>query len=270
MLGRQFSIAVLVVCLAFSLPAPTVHAAGVTPGASIEVPNFLSDALRADSRPNEDKGRDAGRLPDKVMAFFGLERGDTVAEFMASRGYYVGVLSEMVGPSGTVYGHNNSWLTDRITEGTPLGPRIKASGLTNVKELMTELEDPKIPDNTLDQAYMILFYHDTFWLETDRPAMNKAIYDALKPGGVFGVIDHHSAPGMGISDVRGNHRIERHVVVDEITAVGFELVGETDVLENLEDPLNVIVFQPDLRGDTHRFVLKFQNPWAAKPFAGNV
>lgn len=232
----------------------------VTAGDSIEVPDFMKIALRAGSRPDDDKARDVGRKPDKVMAFFGVERGDTVAELMASRGYYVGVLSEMVGPNGTVYGQNNSWLADRITEGTPLGPRLSASSLTNVKEIITELEDPQIPAGTLDAAFMILFYHDTFWLGTDRAAMNKAIYDALKPGGIFGVVDHHASPGMGISDVRGNHRIERHVVVDEVVAAGFELVGETDVLENLNDPLDIIVFQPDLRGDTHRFVLKFQKP----------
>ncbi len=232
----------------------------VTPGEQIQVPDFIKIALRAGSRPAEDRDRDGGRKPDKVMAFFGLERGSTVAEFMASRGYYVGVLSEMVGPNGTVYGHNNSWLADRITEGTPLGARIAASNLDNVKEIITELEEPLIPDGTLDASYMILFYHDTFWLGTDRAAMNQAIYKALKPGGIYGVVDHHAAPGMGISDVRANHRIERHVVVDEVVAAGLELVGETDLLENLNDPLDVIVFQPDLRGDTHRFVLKFQKP----------
>jgi predicted methyltransferase len=179
---------------------------------------------------------------------------------MASRGYYIGVLSEMVGPNGTVYGHNNSFIAGRVTEGTPLGPRTKASGLTNVKEIISELEDPQIPDDALDGAYMVLFYHDTFWLGTDRAAMNKAIYKALKPGGIYGIVDHHAAPGMGITDVRGNHRIERYVVVEEVLEAGFELAGETDVLENLNDPLNVIVFQPDLRGETHRFALKFRKP----------
>lgn len=257
---RTFFGATAAVLLLFSPVIADNHTVAVTPGATIEVPDFMQIALRADSRPDEDKDRDAGRRPGKVMAFMGLKRGDTVAEFMASRGYYVGVLAEMVGPTGTVYAHNTPWLADRITEGTPLGPRIEASGLTNVTELISELEAPGIPDNTLDQAHMILFYHDTFWLGTDRAAMNAAIYKALKPGGIYGVIDHHAAPGMGVSDVRANHRIERHVVVEEVTKAGFELVGETDVLENLADPLNVIVFQPDLRGDTHRFVLKFQKP----------
>lgn len=251
---------VLGTALAFGSASADNHAQMVTPGADIQVPDFMKVALKAGSRPAADKDRDAGRRPDKVMAFFGLERGDTVAEFMAARGYYVGILSEMVGPDGLVYGHNNSFMAGRMPEGTPLGPRIEASNLTNVKEVIAELEDPQIPDETLDQAYMVLFYHDTFWLGVDREVMNKAIYKALKPGGIYGIIDHHAAPGMGITDVRANHRIERHVVVDEITAAGFELVGETDVLENLEDPLNVIVFQPDLRGDTHRFVLKFQKP----------
>lgn len=260
MLFHRIAVTASTIALITSLALAQETKPRFTPGSEIIVPDFMTTALQAESRPDEDKDRDLGRRPDKVMAFFGLERGDTVAEFMASRGYYVGVLSEMVGPDGIVYGQNNGWLSDRITEGTPLGPRIEASELTNVREVLSELEDPKIPDNTLDQAYMILFYHDTFWLETDRVAMNEAIYKALKPGGIFGVIDHHAAPGMGITDVRGNHRIERHVVVDEVSAAGFDLIGETDALENLDDPLNVIVFQPDLRGDTHRFVLKFQKP----------
>ena len=146
------TIAVLACGTAFSQQT-TVN---VTPGSSIDVPNFMTIALRAGSRPVEDKDRDIGRRPDKVMAFLGLKRGDTVAEFMASRGYYVGVLSEMVGPNGTVYGHNNGWLAGRIPEGTPLGPRIRASELTNVTEIVSELEDPQIPDDTLDAAYMIL------------------------------------------------------------------------------------------------------------------
>tara|TARA_B110000438_G_C15332369_1_gene444272 strand:+ start:186 stop:416 length:231 start_codon:yes stop_codon:yes gene_type:complete len=70
----------------------------------------------------------------------------------------------MVGPNGTVYGHNNSFIAGRGTEGTPLGPRVKVSGLTNVKEIISELEDPQIPDDALDGAYMVLFYHDTFGL----------------------------------------------------------------------------------------------------------
>lgn len=262
MLFHRLAVTTAAIAVITSLAFAGETRPGVTPGAEISVPAFMTTALQSGSRPAEDKDRDVGRRPDKVMAFLGLKRGDTVAEFMASRGYYVGILSEMVGPDGIVYGQNNGWLSDRITEGTPLGPRIGASGLTNVREVLSELEDPKIPESTLDQAYMILFYHDTFWLETDRAAMNKAIYKALKPGGIYGIIDHHAAPGMGITDVRGNHRIERHVVVDEVTAAGFSLVGETDVLENLDDPLNVIVFQPDLRGDTHRFVLKFQKPLA--------
>lgn len=260
MLIRFASTALLATSLTIGSAWADNHEPMVMPGSEIKVPDFMKIALKAGSRPSEDKDRDLRRKPGKVMAFFGLERGDTVAEFMAARGYYVGVLSEMVGPDGLVYGHNNQFMAGRMPEGTPLGPRIADSNLTNVKELISELEDPQIPDNTLDQAYMALFYHDTFWLDVDREAMNKAIYKALKPGGIYGVIDHHAAPGMGISDVRGNHRIERHVVVDDVTAAGFELVGETDVLENLADPLNVIVFQPDLRGDTHRFVLKFQKP----------
>ena len=95
---------------------------------------------------------------------------------------------------------------------------------------------------------------------TDTAAMNKAVHDSLKPGGIYGIIDHHAAPGMGMIDLTKNHRTERHLVVEEILNAGFELAGETDVLENLDDPLDVSVFAPTIRGNTHRFVLKFRKP----------
>ena len=91
--------------------------------------------------------------------------------------------------------------------------------------------------------------------------MNKAIYKALKPGGIGSIVDHHAALGMGITDVWGIHRIKRYVVVEQVLEAGSELAGETDVLENLNGPLNVIAFQKDLRGETHRFALKFRKPF---------
>jgi predicted methyltransferase len=137
MFSRALCATVLVIFVTFPALSQEKTVA-VMPGDEIVVPDFMKTAIKAGNRPDDDKDRDAGRRPGKVMAFFGLERGDTVAKFMASRGYYVGVLSEMVGPNGTVYGHNNSFIAGRITEGTPLGPRVKASGLTNVKAIISD------------------------------------------------------------------------------------------------------------------------------------
>jgi predicted methyltransferase len=202
--------------------------------------------------------RDAGRKPAETMAFFGVKPGMQVAELMTSRGYFTAVLAETVGETGKVYGQNNKWLIERV-KGRPLANLIDKQGYKNIVEVNSELEDPQLPTG-LDAVFMIMFYHDMFWLNNDRAAVNAAVMKALKPGGVYGIIDHHAPPGSGITEVNKTHRIERHVVVDEVTKAGFVLAEETDLLENMKDPLTVSVFQQELRGSTHQFVLKFKKP----------
>jgi predicted methyltransferase len=90
--------------------------------------------------------------------------------------------------------------------------------------------------------------------------MNRTVLAALKPGGVFGVIDHASAAGAGTRAVEPLHRIEKSVVIDEIRAAGFELAGEADFLRNPADPHDARVYDPSIAGKTDRFVLRFQKP----------
>ena len=228
----------------------------------IVVPSYISRGIENDRRPEEEKARDANRKPGKVMAFFGVKPGDNVSELLTFGGYYTGVLSEIVGETGVVYGQNNDWIMKRQEDGkSPIEKRIAEQGLKNVIDLVSELEDPKLPRGEMDAVFIVLIYHDAMGgFNTDTDAMNKAVYDSLKPGGIYGVIEHHAAPGMGLLDLTKNHRTERHLVVEDILKAGFELAGETDLLENLSDPLDISVFSPTIRGKTHRFVLKFRKP----------
>jgi predicted methyltransferase len=234
----------------------------VVAGSDIDVPASFAAAVASDRRSDDEKARDANRHPGKVMAFFGVEEGDTVAEIMTSGGYYVGVLSEIVGPRGTVYGHNNGWIMQRQEDGrSPIAKRIDKVGHTNVVNLVGEIEDPGLPEGELDAVFIVLIYHDMLGLfETDTAAANAAIMKALKPGGVYGIIDHHAAPGAGLGATRSVHRVERAAVVQDIMDAGFEFVAETDLLENLDDDLSKSVFTPGTRGNTHRMVLKFRKP----------
>jgi predicted methyltransferase len=224
-------------------------------------PKMAEAILNSPRRPEADKKRDANRKPAETMAFFGIKPGMTVAELMTSRGYFTGVLAEAVGDAGKVYGQNNKWLRDRVKDtNRPLGELITKGGYKNIVEQNTELEDLQLPAGQLDAIFVVMFYHDLYWLGIDRAAMNRSVMAALKPGGVYAIIDHHAAPGVGIGDVNKNHRIERQEVVDDITKAGFELAEETDLLENPKDPLNVTVFQQEIRGTTNQFVLKFRKP----------
>lgn len=217
--------------------------------------------LESSRRPEADKKRDADRKPVETMAFYDVKPGMKVAELMTSRGYFTGVLAEAVGDTGKVYGQNNKWLRDRFKDGQrPLGDLVDKAGFKNIIEQDTELEDLQFPQGQLDGIYVVMFYHDLYWLGANRDAMNASVMAALKPGGVYGIIDHHAAPGMGVTDVNKNHRIERYVVIDDITKAGFELAEETDLLENAKDPMTTNVFQQELRGRTNQFVLKFKKP----------
>ena len=250
--------------LALTIHSPAAHAQlanTFVSGGDIAVPDYIANAIASSKRPLADKERDANRQPGKVMAFYGIKPGDKVAELITAGGYYSAVLSGVVGDSGKVYGHNNDWFMGRQQEGSPLLKRVANDGLSNVEEVIAELEDTGLPRSEVDAVFIVLIYHDAAGaFQTNLNTMNRAVYDALKPGGIYGIIDHHAGPGMGVLDTTKNHRIERHVVVDGITSVGFELAGETDLLENLDDPLDITVFSPAIRGKTHRMVLKFQKP----------
>jgi predicted methyltransferase len=257
-----FTLAALLIVCTVQAPSATAQlAAQFVSGDDIAVPNYIANAIASSKRPATDKERDGGRQPGKVMAFFGIKPGDKVAELITAGGYYSAVLSGIVGDRGKVYGHANEGFMSRQEDGSPLLKRIATDRLINVEEVIFELEDDGLPEGEMDAVFVVLIYHDMAGaFNTDRVRMNRAIYDALKPGGVYGIIDHHAAPGMGVLDTTKNHRIERHVVAEDIISAGFELAADTDLLENLDDPLDIGVFSPQVRGSTHRMVLKFKKP----------
>lgn len=217
-------------------------------------------ALASDRRPAEDRARDAVRRLPQLLAFFGVQTGQHVADLMSSRGYFAGALAEVVGDSGVVYAHNSPKLLARYKGSSPITKRIADGGLTNVHEVVSELEALPFQPASLDRVFSFMFYHDTVWVGTDRAAMNRSVFAALKPGGIFGVVDHHATPGAGTSVAETHHRIERSVVVDEVTAAGFRLSDESLVLENPDDPLDVLVFDKTVRDRTHKFALAFRKP----------
>jgi predicted methyltransferase len=207
-------------------------------------------------RPPEDAARDADRKPQEVMDFFGITPGQTVVELMAGRGYYAELLSQRVGPNGKVYAHNSPFVLKRFAE-EPLTARLARPSLANVERLDTELDAPGLPDG-VDAVVIVLFYHDTYWQEVDRKAMNDAVFRALKPGGIYGVVDHHAEAGSGDRDVQSLHRVDAELVKEEILEAGFELDGESDLLRHPEDDRKTNVFK--MRGKTDRFTLRFRKP----------
>jgi len=109
----------------------------------------------------------------------------------------------------------------------------------------------------------VLFYHDTVWLGTDRARMNAAVFKALEPGGIYGVIDHSTRPGAGTSEAKSLHRIEESVVVGEIEKAGFVLEASAAFMRNPADARDWNASPTaagERRGTADRFVLKFRKP----------
>ena len=119
-----------------------------------------------------------------------------------------------------------------------------------------------LPTGEFDVVLFFLFYHDLFWQKTDRAAFNASVLDALEPGGIFAVSDHRAEAGSGARDVESLHRGDAEQIKAEILAAGFELVAESDLLANPEDPRTKNVFKKGVRGKTDRFLYKFRKPEA--------
>lgn len=238
---------------------PQPEATPTEPEAKPDHGPALRAAIETDARPAADRARDQDRKPFEVLTFFGIEPGMHVADMGGGDGYYTEILARYVGPQGRVYLQNSPFVVEKFI-GKPLAERLARLAMDNVKRLDTEFDNPGLPAGELDAVLMFLFYHDTYWIGTDRARMNKAIFDALKPGGVYAIVDHHAVAGTRDKHVKDIHRIEPELVKADILAAGFVFDGESDILRHPEDDRTRNVFDPNLRGKTDQFVLRFRKP----------
>ncbi|HZU83545.1 MAG TPA: SAM-dependent methyltransferase [Polyangiaceae bacterium] len=243
-------------------PASTAAAAPaeVPHVAQVDVPPSIRALLSAPDRPDKDRELDAGRRPDALLAFAGIGPGMRVAEIGAGLGYTTELLARAVGPSGAVFSENNKFIVQRFAD-KPWGERLAKPALKNVVRVDREFDDPLPPEaKNLDAVFSVLIYHDTVWMGADRDKMNRAVLDALKPGGEYVIVDHSAKEGSGVADVQTLHRIDQRAVVDEVTRVGFRLAAVGDFLRNASDTRDwndAPMVAADRRGKSDRFVLKF-------------
>lgn len=220
---------------------------------STVVPSWAQDfkaILANPARPQNERALDAVRKPEEMLMFYGVKPGDKVGDLMAGRGYYTAILSQVVGNKGIVY-------SATPTAGKELRERLKNPLYANVELLEGDMGTVALPtDSSLDFVLINLDYHEVD--QADRAAMNKRIFTALKPSGVYGVVDHASQEGTGDSVRKTLHRIDKAMVIKEVTAAGFVLAKEGDMLRHPEDPRTESVFKD--RGKSDRFVLRFEKP----------
>lgn len=216
----------------------------------------VAHAVTDPARPASDRKLDAVRKPAEVLAFAGIEAGDTVAEYLPGGGYYTRMLSDIVGPKGKVYALETTTWGQQNVDAT----RDAIKNLHNVTLMTAPLGQFSLPEK-VDVFWTTDNYHDLHvpkYADVDMAAFNKHVFDSLNPGGTYIIVDHAAAAGTGAKDSPTLHRIEKKTVIDEVTGAGFKLAGESDALRNAGDDRTKKVF--DLHFNTDQFILKFRKP----------
>src|SRR5712671_4338108 len=257
----------------------------------------IIEILSSPDRTAADRTNDLRRKPEQMLAFIGIRPGIVALDLSAAGGYTTELLARAIGPSGIVYGQSRprdpsraptppaapegnshptaaSAAAPAATPAAPAGaPRpspdaladrdsalrnagIKAAPITAV---VRPFEDPIPPELAAFDLVTLMFnYHDLGHLGVDRAAMNRAVFRALKPGGLYVIADHAGRPGTGISESGTLHRIEEAFLRQEVEAAGFTLVEEGKFLRNPNDPRDKNT--PDPPQPKDEFVLKFVRP----------
>jgi predicted methyltransferase len=230
--------------------------------AAVSASKAIADAVADPARPEADRVRDADRKPAEVIGLTGIHHGAKVAEMLPGQGYFTRIFSKLVGPEGTVY----AWMTLPAANAAP-GGRDPAAG---IKALMADKNYPNIklanlaPETPLpekvDLVWTSLNYHDIHNRpNADLSITNKMALDALKPGGLYVVIDHAAERGSGKRDTQALHRVDPELVKKEVTSVGFKFVTESDLLKHASDDHKASSHDV-ARGKTDQFVFLFQKP----------
>jgi predicted methyltransferase len=227
-----------------------------------KLPAYITAALADPARTADDTKYDANRKPGDCVAFAGIKPGDKVADLVPGRGYFTRIFSKVVGPKGWVYAYYPSDIDAVYKKYSLTIPPPADPNFPNVSSIHAPVAKFVAPEK-LDVVWTSQNYHDLhdkFFGPADIDAVNKAIFDALKPGGVYIVLDHVAQAGSGLRDTDTLHRIDPAQVKKEVLAAGFVFAGESKVLHNAADDHSKLVFDKSIRGVTDQFIYKFRKP----------
>jgi predicted methyltransferase len=223
-----------------------------------QIPADITAAINSPERPAADKALDAGRKPDQILAFYEIKPGMKVADIFAGGGYMTELFARIVGPKGTVYSQNMPFPEKFKKTEDQWNERLKEPALKNVVKVRKPFDAPDllpVPPDSLDAVIIHLNYHDLVGFKMDRANVNAAVFKALKPGGIYGIVDHSAPAGTGAADTATIHRIDEDFLIKDVEKAGFKLHGASSALRHPEDDRTWLVFKH--RGETDRFMLKF-------------
>lgn len=232
--------------------APAAPAAYVIPA---NTPAAIRKAVENPARSAAEKERDANRKPAEVLTLSGVKPGDKVVEFASFGQYFSALLSDVVGPKGMVTMIDLPYTEER----SGAKSRAFVAAHPNTKYELIDYNKVQLPQN-VDIVFNVLYYHDLSLNDIDTAVLNGKILKALKPGGTYFIVDHNARPGSGTEDTKKLHRIDPEVIRKEITAAGFELVQQSNLLAFPSDDHTQMVFSPGLRGMTDQTIFVFRKP----------
>lgn len=221
------------------------------------VPDYVTAAVADTARPAEHVADDAVRLPAETLAFAMVKPGDVVAEVRPGGGYYTRLLSKVVGANGKVYAVDSA---ERLKATPDRMDRIAALGkdvaYANVKVATPPFVSFDVGE-PVDVVWTSANYHDMINGQTpeEMAAFNKSLFAALKPGGIYFILDHAAPAGSGLSATNTTHRIDAEAVKQQVTAAGFTLDAEGDALIRAADDRTT-------KGafENSQFMLRFRKP----------
>jgi predicted methyltransferase len=257
--SRQLAAILLLATMAVSAPTMAGEAPAAAPpkpyAIPAGVPDYIRKAVQSPERVAAMTSRDADRKPAELLALSGVKPGDKVVEFAGFGQYFTTMLSSIVGERGSVLMVDLPYTEAR----SGVAAREFVAKHPNTKYEIVDYNAVTLPDN-VDVVFNVLYYHDLPLNKVDTAALNAKIFKALKPGGVFFIVDHNAAPGSGSRDTEKLHRIDPEVIRKEVKAAGFELVEDSKLLANPQDDHSWMVFAGGKRGTTDQAVLKFRKP----------
>jgi predicted methyltransferase len=236
----------------------------MVPGPTLAAHHTIYErAVNNPERSEADRARDEGRKPAQIMEYYGVEPGMIVVDAFSSDGYYTTLLSSVVGSEGRVIAHNST----RTTDESKAELEAYFAPLGNVDVVVSDLSELSLPDNSVDRVFLFLIYHHLH-LDPEsagRPAAAEAIYNeikrVLKPGGIFGVIEHEAIAGSSRAQSAAWHRAPAATAIADITSAGFIFAGSSDILVNPDDDRAHYWREGDIpRGFTSRWVHTYRKP----------
>ncbi|MGX5173246.1 class I SAM-dependent methyltransferase [Aliikangiella sp. IMCC44653] len=229
--------------------------------AESEISTKVKSAMQSELRSDSEKERDANRKPIQTLEFFGLKPDMKVLELIPGGAWYSKILAPVLADKGD---YHVAIGTGRVEKMLKENSKLKINVLNTESNIRPDpnskfylMDKFSFPEKDFDIIFTFRNYHN--FAEAGRRAMNEASFAALKPGGIYAVVDHTKRHMEPLNPENGR-RIDPVLAIKEIQEAGFQLLDYSDLHYRADDELRYEVGRRSISGNTDRFTLKFIKP----------